>query len=74
MCPNCNSEFLMIKHKTFWERVVIFLTNKRKYTCRDCNTEFRAPERRLLKRHERHGSRHRTFSPDPLDAAARERA
>ena len=45
-CPNCRSNFLMIRQKTGFERLVVFFTGSRKYGCRDCGAFFRAPDRR----------------------------
>jgi transposase-like protein len=35
---------------TPWERVMVFLTGKRKYCCMDCNKRFRALDRRKTSR------------------------
>ena len=50
MCPACQSDFLMIKKLEGFERLVVLLTEKRKYKCRDCDTNFRAPDRRRVPR------------------------
>lgn len=50
MCPKCGSSFLLIKHKTMYERFLIAMTGKRKYCCQDCGIYFRAPDRRRLPR------------------------
>ena len=52
LCPNCRSEYLMIRRRTGWERVMIWATSLRKYRCRDCARVFRAPDRRRLHREE----------------------
>lgn len=52
LCPNCRSEYLMIRHCTGWERVMVWATSLRKYWCRDCDNVFRAPDRRRAHREE----------------------
>ena len=49
-CPKCRSEFLMIRQNTGFERVRKLLTGLRQYFCRDCETKFRAPDRRRVRR------------------------
>ena len=50
MCPKCSSSFLLIKHKTLWERFMIGMTGQRKYCCQDCGIFFRAQDRRAIPR------------------------
>lgn len=52
MCPRCRSTILMIRQATGVERLMIFLTQKRKYLCPICNLSFRAPDRRRIPRDE----------------------
>jgi len=40
----------MIRQKTGFERLLIFLTGLREYRCRDCEQKFRAPDRRAKRR------------------------
>jgi len=49
-CPTCRSENLLIKALIPSERLMIFLTGKRKYRCKDCGMGFRMPDRRRLAR------------------------
>lgn len=49
-CPGCNSENLLIKAPKRMERLMILLTRKRKYRCKDCGTGFRMPDRRRISR------------------------
>ena len=50
MCPKCRSGALKIKQRSGFERFMVFLTGKRKYMCRDCETFFRAEDRRRFER------------------------
>jgi transposase-like protein len=50
MCPQCKSANLDIATMKGVERLLIFLTDKRKYRCRDCQCGFRAPDRRRTRR------------------------
>lgn len=50
MCPKCRSTILRIRRVTGIERVLSFLTRKRKYLCPACGCEFRGPDRRMLPR------------------------
>jgi hypothetical protein len=44
-CPECNSTFLDIRQPTgFIEPILIILTGKRKFRCRNCLLDFRAPD------------------------------
>jgi tRNA(Ile2) C34 agmatinyltransferase TiaS len=43
----------MIRQNKGFERIRIFLTRLREYRCRDCDTSFRAPERRRVPRDEK---------------------
>ena len=52
-CPKCYSKRLDIRQPTGLEPVAIFLTNKRKFRCRECDCTFRAPDRRQLAREQR---------------------
>jgi len=49
-CPKCRSSFLMIRHNTGFERIRVLLTGLRGYLCRDCDTSFRAADRRRVSR------------------------
>jgi hypothetical protein len=40
----------MIKQKKGFERLRIYVTGLREYLCRDCDTTFRGPDRRLSPR------------------------
>jgi len=53
----------MIRRKTVLEKIMMFLTGKRKYHCRDCSHAFRMPERRSLPR-----------EAPPLESSARQRS
>jgi DNA-directed RNA polymerase subunit RPC12/RpoP len=46
MCPKCSSIYLKIRKQTGVERMLVFLTGKRKYLCADCGNAFRALDRR----------------------------
>jgi transposase-like protein len=52
-CPKCRSEYLMIKQKKGFERIRIYFTGLREYLCRDCDTNFRGPDRRRVPREEK---------------------
>src|ERR1019366_1909179 len=52
VCPDCHSESLNIKRLRGWERLMVFLTDRRKYRCKDCNLGFRAQDRRRYPRDE----------------------
>ena len=49
-CPVCRSENLLIKALVPSEKLMIFLTGKRKYRCKDCGSGFRMPDRRRPER------------------------
>jgi len=49
-CPECASENLRIKQAKGLEFFVLLFITKRLYTCRDCDTVFRAPDRRQTRR------------------------
>jgi len=49
-CPKCLNEHLLIRRRSGWERVMIYLTEKRKYVCMSCAYVFRAPDRRRVER------------------------
>lgn len=49
-CPRCGSGHLRIRLRTGFERLVVFLTNKRKYRCEICEHIFRMPDRRTTPR------------------------
>jgi transposase len=40
----------MIRHRKGFERLRILFTGLRGYLCRDCDTSFRAPDRRQVAR------------------------
>jgi uncharacterized protein YbaR (Trm112 family) len=52
VCPDCHSESLKIKHLKGWERVMVLLSDKRKYFCKECGLGFRARDRRRIPRAE----------------------
>src|SRR5579872_5244130 len=49
-CPKCRSENLLVKNLAGIERLMVRVTSKRKYRCKDCGSGFRMVERRLLPR------------------------
>jgi hypothetical protein len=49
-CPKCFTEHLLIRRRNGFERVMIYLTSKRKYVCMSCAHAFRAPDRRRVAR------------------------
>lgn len=49
-CPKCRSKYLMIRQNEGLERLRILFTGLRGYLCRDCDTTFRAPDRRARPR------------------------
>ena len=49
-CPKCFSDHLRIRRASGWERVMVYLTEKRKYVCMSCFKVFRAPDRRRFPR------------------------
>lgn len=49
-CPKCRSNELMIRQNAGFERIRILITGLREYRCRDCDTRFRAPDRRKARR------------------------
>lgn len=51
-CPTCASNNLRITQATGMEFLVLLFISKRRYTCRECDTVFRAPDRRQAKRDE----------------------
>lgn len=50
MCPHCRSDYLKIKKCEGMERVLVFLTGKRKYRCMGCTHVFREFDRRRSRR------------------------
>jgi len=46
MCLKCRSTRLRIRRVTGIERLLVLLTQKRKYVCGDCGYTFRAVDRR----------------------------
>lgn len=52
VCADCHSESLKIKHLKGWERLMVFLSDRRKYGCNDCGLWFRAKDRRRYPREE----------------------
>jgi hypothetical protein len=52
MCPKCRSTSLKINPVKGLERLLVILTDKRHYRCRDCGCPFRAKDRR---KHPREG-------------------
>jgi hypothetical protein len=51
-CANCYCDHLLIRRRQGLERLMIYLTGKRKYICVSCGNVFRAPDRRLSPRAE----------------------
>jgi len=51
-CPQCRSEYLVIRQRTGLEWLVLQFTEKRKYQCVQCGHRFRAPDRRKIPRQE----------------------
>jgi hypothetical protein len=49
-CPKCFNDHLLIRRRNGLERVMMYLTSKRKYVCMSCAHAFRAPDRRLVPR------------------------
>jgi uncharacterized protein with PIN domain len=49
-CPKCYSKLLDIRQPTGLEPIMMFLTQKRKFRCRQCGSVFRAPDRRRVPR------------------------
>jgi len=49
-CPKCGSQRFNFRLVTGFERVMILLTGKHKYRCRECALAFRAPDRRRTPR------------------------
>jgi DNA-directed RNA polymerase subunit RPC12/RpoP len=45
-CPQCRSEYLVIRQRTGIEWIVLHFTKNRKYHCVQCGHKFRAPDRR----------------------------
>lgn len=52
-CPKCRSTELMIRQNTGLERLRVALTGLRQYRCSECDTGFRAPDRRKKPRPEK---------------------
>jgi hypothetical protein len=52
VCPDCQCESLKIKKLEGWERVIVFLSDRRKYGCKECGLWFRARDRRKFPRAE----------------------
>ncbi len=50
MCPRCYSQNLKIKMAKGWERIMVFLTDQRRYRCLECGKAFRAVDRRRTPR------------------------
>jgi hypothetical protein len=59
MCPKCRSQPLLIRNASGIERLLIFLTKKRKYLCRYCGYSFRAADRRRTARDPKSDEEHR---------------
>jgi hypothetical protein len=51
-CPQCRSEYLVIRQKTGLEWLILQFTKLRKYHCVQCGHSFRAPDRRKTPRPE----------------------
>jgi|HubBroStandDraft_5_1064220.scaffolds.fasta_scaffold886405_2 hypothetical protein len=49
-CPKCYNDHLLIRRRNGMERVMMYLTSKRKYVCMSCAHSFRAPDRRRASR------------------------
>lgn len=47
-CPRCGTgDDLIMGRKEGFERIMVFLTGKRKYRCPRCSGSFRAPDHRV---------------------------
>jgi len=46
MCPRCRFDRLKVRKSEGIERLLVFLTRKRKFFCCNCTHIFRAPDRR----------------------------
>jgi transposase-like protein len=55
-CPRCASNNLRIRQATGLEFLVLLFISKRRYTCRECDKVFRAPDRRQSRRDEAESS------------------
>lgn len=49
-CPKCYCNELLIRRRKGIEKVMIYLTGKRKYVCMSCGEVFRAVDRRRTRR------------------------
>jgi len=49
-CPKCYCDQLLIRRRRGFERIMIYLTAKRKYVCMSCGDVFRAADRRRFPR------------------------
>jgi hypothetical protein len=52
MCPRCQSTSLTIRRLAGLEKILAFVTGKRKFLCNACAHPFRAPDRRHRVRRE----------------------
>jgi hypothetical protein len=52
MCPRCQSTSLTIRRLAGLEKILVFVTRKRKFFCNSCSFPFRAPDRRHRVRRE----------------------
>jgi hypothetical protein len=50
MCPMCRMDHLKIRKSEGIERLLVFLTGKRKFLCCNCTHIFRAADRRTRPR------------------------
>jgi transcriptional regulator NrdR family protein len=66
-CPQCRSEYLVIRQRTGAEWIILQFTKKRKYHCVQCGHKFRAPDRRKSVRPE---GKIYTVGPEHLRADA----
>lgn len=46
MCPRCRFDRLKIRKSEGIERLLVFITRKRKFFCCNCTHVFRMPDRR----------------------------
>ncbi len=49
-CAKCLCDHLLIRRRKGLERLMVYLTGKRKYICVSCGNVFRAADRRRLPR------------------------
>ena len=47
-CPRCDSSDLFLKQSRGLERIIVFLTSKRRYRCAACGQHFRGPDDKVV--------------------------